>query len=145
MSNPSELRLEILRLTREYSRQVHGAFRPAADPARTPWQEGSTIPYAGRVFAEDEVEAAVSATLDFWLTLGSEGAAMETELAAFLGVRHSLLVNSGSSANLVAISALTSAKLPADQRQRPLRPARSGLQPGQNEGRDDGARPGQPL
>ena len=62
------------------------------------------------MFAEDEVEAAVSSTLDFWLTLGTEGAAMEKELAAFLGVRHSL-VNSGSSANLWP-SALTSAKLP---------------------------------
>jgi len=119
MSDPQALKQEILRLTREYSRQVHGAFRPAADPERKPWQEGTTIPYAGRVFAEDEVEAAVSSTLDFWLTLGSEGAAMEKELAAFLGVRHSLLVNSGSSANLVAISALTSAKLPEARRIRP--------------------------
>jgi CDP-6-deoxy-D-xylo-4-hexulose-3-dehydrase len=98
---------------------VHGAFRPAADPERTPWPEGSPIPYAGRVFSEDEVEAAVSTTLDFWLTLGVEGAAMEKELAAFLGVRHSLLVNSGSSANLVAISALTSAKLPEVRRIKP--------------------------
>jgi CDP-6-deoxy-D-xylo-4-hexulose-3-dehydrase len=105
--------------TRQFSRLRHGPFRPAADPARTPWQEGSTIPYAGRVFGEEEVEAAVSATLDFWLTLGSEGAAMERELAAFLGVRHSLLVNSGSSANLVAISALTSPKLPEAKRIRP--------------------------
>jgi CDP-6-deoxy-D-xylo-4-hexulose-3-dehydrase len=105
--------------SRQFSRLRHGAFRPAADPARTPWQEGSTIPYAGRVFGEEEVEAAVSATLDFWLTLGSEGAAMEKELAAFLGVRHSLLVNSGSSANLVAISALTSAKLPDSRRIKP--------------------------
>ena len=95
------------------------ALRPAADPARTPWQEGTPIPYAGRVFTEDEVEAAVSATLDFWLTLGSEGAAMESELAAFMGVRDSLLVNSGSSANLVAISALTSAKLPEARRLKP--------------------------
>jgi len=118
-AEPKALKDEILRLTREYSRQVHGAFRPASDPKRSPWQEGSPIPYAGRVFAEDEVEAAVSATLDFWLTLGSEGAAMERELAAFLGVRHSLLVNSGSSANLVAISALTSSKLPEDRRLRP--------------------------
>ena len=116
MSDPQVLKQEILRLTREYSRQVHGSFRPATDPERKPWQAGTTIPYAGRVFAEDEVEAAVSSTLDFWLTLGSEGAAMEKELAAFLGVRHSLLVNSGSSANLVAISALTSAKLPEDRR-----------------------------
>ena len=119
MTDPQALKQEILRLTREYSRQVHASFRPAADPDRQPWQEGTTIPYAGRVFAEDEVEAAVSSTLDFWLTLGSEGAAMETELAAFMGVRHSLLVNSGSSANLVAISALTSAKLPEGRRIKP--------------------------
>ena len=112
MSNTQALKQQILRLTREYSRQAHSAFRPALDPDRQPWQSGNTIPYAGRVFTEDEVEAAVSATLDFWLTLGSEGAAMEKELSAFLGVRHSLLVNSGSSANLVAMAALTSAKLP---------------------------------
>jgi len=119
MPSPAELREEILRLTREYSRQVHASFRPAADPARQPWQEGTTIPYAGRVFTEDEVEAAVSSTLDFWLTLGSEGEAFQKELAAFLGVRHSLLVNSGSSANLIAISALTSSKLPEARRIKP--------------------------
>ena len=119
MSDPTVLRQRILALTREYSRLVHASFRPAADPDRSPWTEGAPIPYGGRVFTEEEVEAAVSATLDFWLTLGSEGAAMERELAAFLGVRHSLLVNSGSSANLVAISALTSSKLPAARRLRP--------------------------
>jgi CDP-6-deoxy-D-xylo-4-hexulose-3-dehydrase len=119
MSDPSALRQEILRLTREYSRQVHAPFRPAADADRQPWQPGTTIPYAGRVFTEDEVEAAVGATLDFWLTLGKEGEAFQHELAAFLGVRHSLLVNSGSSANLVAISALTSPKLPEARRLKP--------------------------
>ena len=119
MSNPKALKQEILRLTREYSRQVHAGFRPAADPDRAPWQEGTTIPYAGRVFTEDEVEAAVSSTLDFWLTLGKEGDAFQQELAAFLGVRHSLLVNSGSSANLIAISALTSPKLPEAKRIKP--------------------------
>ena len=119
MSDPQALKQEILRLTREYSRQVHGSFRPAADPERQPWQPGTTIPYAGRVFTEDEVEAAVGSTLDFWLTLGTEGEAFQKELAAFLGVRHSLLVNSGSSANLVAISALTSAKLPDARRIKP--------------------------
>jgi CDP-6-deoxy-D-xylo-4-hexulose-3-dehydrase len=119
MPTPAELREEILRLTREYSRQVHAPFRPAADPDRSPWQEGTTIPYAGRVFTEAEVEAAVASTLDFWLTLGVEGEAFQNELAAFLGVRHSLLVNSGSSANLVAISALTSPKLPAERRIKP--------------------------
>ncbi len=119
LTSSAELKQQILDLTRQYSRQVHGAFRPAADPDRSPWPEGSPIPYAGRVFTEQEVEAAVSATLDFWLTLGPEGAAMERELAAFLGVRHSLLVNSGSSANLVAISALTSPKLADERRIKP--------------------------
>lgn len=119
MSDLSALKQEILRLTREYSRQAHGAFRPATDPDRKPWEPGTPIPYAGRVFTEDEVEAAVSSTLDFWLTLGSEGEAFQRELAAFLGVRHSLLVNSGSSANLVAISALTSHKLPDEKRIKP--------------------------
>ena len=119
MSDLSVLKQEILRLTREYSRQAHAAFRPASDPERKPWEPGTPIPYAGRVFTEDEVEAAVSSTLDFWLTLGSEGEAFQRELAAFLGVRHSLLVNSGSSANLVAISALTSHKLPDEKRIKP--------------------------
>jgi CDP-4-dehydro-6-deoxyglucose reductase, E1 len=119
MTDPAILRQEILRLTREYSRQVHAGFRPAADPDRKPWQEGTTIPYAGRVFTEDEVEVAVASTLDFWLTLGKEGEAFQQELAAFLGVRHSLLVNSGSSANLIAISALTSPKLPDARRLKP--------------------------
>ena len=119
MNDPQALKREILRLTREYSRQVHAGFRPAADPERSPWQEGTTIPYAGRVFTEDEVEAAVASTLDFWLTLGQEGDAFQKELADFLGVRHSLLVNSGSSANLIAISALTSPKLPEARRIKP--------------------------
>lgn len=116
MSEPDKLKAEILRLTREYSRLTHAANRPGNDPCRKPYTEGETIPYAGRVFTEDEVEAAVSSTLDFWLTLGPEGAAMEKELADFMGVKHCLLVNSGSSANLVAFSALTSHKLPDHKR-----------------------------
>lgn len=115
----NELKAEILRLTREYSRLTHVGNRPGDDPARPPFQGGQTIPYAGRVFDEDEVEAAVSATLDFWLTLGPEGEAMEKELAEFMGVKHCLLVNSGSSANLIAFSALTTHKLPAHKRIRP--------------------------
>jgi CDP-6-deoxy-D-xylo-4-hexulose-3-dehydrase len=119
MSNPALLKAEILRLTREYSRLTHQANRPGAERT-TPFVPGvSSVPYAGRVFTEDEVEAAVGATLDFWLTLGPEGEAFEKELAAFLGVRHSLLVNSGSSANLIAISALTTHKLPSHKRIRP--------------------------
>ena len=60
--------------------------------------------------------AAVDSTLDFWLTLGKHGEKFEKQLATFLGVRRSLVVNSGSSANLVALSALTSHKVPADRR-----------------------------
>jgi len=119
MSDTEALKNQILRLSREYSRKVHKAFRPAADTQRQPWEPGTTIPYAGRVFSEEEVAAAVSATLDFWLTLGHEGEEFQKELAAFLGVSHSLLVNSGSSANLIAISALTSPKLPDARRIRP--------------------------
>jgi CDP-4-dehydro-6-deoxyglucose reductase, E1 len=111
-----KLKREILRLTREYSEHMHRAQRPGDSPSRAKWQNGETIPYAGRVFDADEVEAAVSATLDFWLTLGPEGEAFEKELASFLGVKYSLLVNSGSSANLIAISALTTHKLPAHKR-----------------------------
>lgn len=111
-----DLKKKILSMTREYSREMHRANRPGNDPLRKEWIPGDTIPYAGRVFTEDEVEAAVSSTLDFWLTLGAEGSAFETELASFLGVKNSLLVNSGSSANLIAISALTSSKLPDNKR-----------------------------
>ena len=115
-----ELKKEILRLTREFSRLTHAANRPGDDPLRASFVAGvESVPYAGRVFTEDEVEAAVSATLDFWLTLGPEGEAFEKELAQLLGVKHSLLVNSGSSANLVALSALTTHKLPEHKRIRP--------------------------
>jgi CDP-6-deoxy-D-xylo-4-hexulose-3-dehydrase len=113
---PAELKAEILRLTREFSALAHGANRAGADNA-APFVAGqTTVPYAARVFNADEVAAAVGATLDFWLTLGPEGAAFEAELAALLGVKHSLLVNSGSSANLVAFSALTTHKLPPAKR-----------------------------
>ena len=111
MESITELKKEILALTRNYSRKAHKAFRPDGDPLRLEWERGMPIPYAGRVFTEQEVEAAVSSTLDFWLTLGVEGSSLESELSEFLGVKKCLLVNSGSSANLVAISALTSYKL----------------------------------
>lgn len=121
MKTAAEVKAEILRLTRLYSAQSHGANRPGYEGAspHPPFVPGETvIPYAGRVFTENEVEAAVSATLDFWLTLGKEGEAFEEELAQFLGVKRSILVNSGSSANLVALSALTSHKL-GERRIRP--------------------------
>src|SRR5688572_8990272 len=98
----TELKAEILRLTREYSSLVHASHRPGIENAVSFDPGVTTVPYAARVFTEDEVEAAVDATLNFWLTLGPEGVAFENELSAFLGVKHSLLVNSGSSANLIA-------------------------------------------
>lgn len=106
-----ELKSQILQLTREYSQRRH--HNSGVGATKKNFLEGvSQIDYAARVFDEEEVAAAVNATLDFWLTLGPEGAAMERELASYLGVRKSLLVNSGSSANLVAISTLTSPLVP---------------------------------
>src|SRR5437763_3980100 len=121
MKTAAELKAEILDLTRADSALTHGANRPGYEEkkAARPFVPGETlVACAGRVFTEDEVEAAVSATLDFWLTLGEEGESFEEELAQFLGVKRSILVNSGSSANLVAFSALTSHKL-GDRRIRP--------------------------
>lgn len=116
-ANPEELRREILRLTREYAAAVHGANRPGTDPRRPAFKAGTdAIPYAGRVFDEEEVEAAVASSLDFWLTLGREGDGFEKELASYLGVHASLLVNSGSSANLLAVATLFSHRLPAERR-----------------------------
>jgi len=97
---PDDLREQILNLVRQYCQKHH-----AAQPF-VPGQ--SRVPYAGRVFDQRELVAAVDTTLDFWLTLGPQGAAFEQELAEYVGTRHALLVNSGSSANLVAFASLTS-------------------------------------
>lgn len=113
--SPEKLKAEILRLTREYAALAHRANLPGEGklkhrkPAFVPGK--TVVPYAGRVFSEDEVEAAVGSALDFWLTLGSEGVAFEEEFAQFLGVKKTVVANSGSSANLLAVSALTSPKL----------------------------------
>ncbi len=117
----SDLKKQILDLTREYSRLAHRQNLPGWDEQVPEFVPGeSNIPYAGRVFNNDEVASAVSSTLDFWLTLGAEGEAFERELANFLTVRNSIVVNSGSSANLLAISALTSHKLPKEKRLLPV-------------------------
>jgi CDP-6-deoxy-D-xylo-4-hexulose-3-dehydrase len=104
-----ELHDKILDLVRDYYHARH------ADRPFTPGV--SKVPYAGRVFDEREMVAAVDSVLDFWLTLGEQGAAFERELAAYVGAKHALLVNSGSSANLVAFATLTSPQL-----ERPLKP-----------------------
>jgi CDP-6-deoxy-D-xylo-4-hexulose-3-dehydrase len=109
----------ILRDTRSFSSLAHRANRPADDPLRAPFVPGkTTVRYAGRVFDTNEVEAAISSTLDFWLTAGRYADEFEAGVAEFLGVENVLLVNSGSSANLVAFSTLTSPKL-KDRRVKP--------------------------
>ncbi len=70
------------------------------------------------MFGEEEVVELVRSSLDFWLTAGPEAAAFERKLRAVTGHRHALLVNSGSSANLLALTALTSPRL-RDRRLRP--------------------------
>ncbi len=72
---------------------------------------GDRISYAVRVFDDKEVSNLVDASLDFWLTTGRYADKFEKEFAAFLGVRHCSLTNSGSSANLLAFMSLTSSKL----------------------------------
>ncbi len=103
------LKREILEKVREYHVAAH---RPAPF---TPFS--SRIPYAGRVYGDSELINLVDASLDFWLTLGPWGDRFEQMLRQRLGVRDVALVNSGSSANLTAITALTSPQLEA-----PLRP-----------------------
>ena len=77
-----------------------------------PFLKGKTrVNYAGRVFDEKEISNAVDASLDFWLTEGRFAERFSEKIADFLGVENVLLTNSGSSANLLAFSALTSEKL----------------------------------
>lgn len=72
---------------------------------------GDRIPYAGRVFDEQEIAALIDSSLDFWLTTGRYSLKFESAFATFMGVKSCSLTNSGSSANLLAFMALTSAKL----------------------------------
>ena len=97
--NQKELHDKILALVRDYADAYH---KPA------PWKPGDRIPYAGRVYDNEEIEALVDSALEFWLTAGRYAEEFEKGLAAFLGVRHALAVNSGSAANLLAFMALTS-------------------------------------
>ncbi len=71
----------------------------------------SDIPVTGKVFGKNELISAVSASLDFWLTAGPYTEKFESEFAKKVGMRHSFMVNSGSSANLLALTSLTSPKL----------------------------------
>ena len=100
---PKELRKEILEKTAEYYRLVHKTKQEADFiPGK------SRVNYAGRVFDEREMQNLVDASLEFWLTYGHWSRDFEKGLAAYLGVRFALLVNSGSSAYLLAFMTLTS-------------------------------------
>lgn len=108
----AKIRAEIERLVGElWNERRAGAASDAFVPGE------SLVHYAGRVYDDREIKALVRSALDFWLTAGPEAAAFERELAAVAGTKYALLVNSGSSANLCAVSALGSHKL-----ERPLRP-----------------------
>ncbi len=76
-----------------------------------PFTAGDRIAYAGRVYDDNEMCALTDAMLDFWLTTGRFSEQFEKEFAAWLGVKYAHLVNSGSSANLIAFSALTAPEL----------------------------------
>ncbi len=97
------MRERILALVAEYHAEAFVA--PQFIPGETP------IPVAGRVFDSAEMQSLVDSALDFWLTTGRFAAQFEEQFARFMGMRSAVLVNSGSSANLVALAALTSAKL----------------------------------
>ncbi len=99
------LHQQILDQVREYYHARHATSAESFVPGE------SKVPYAGRVFDEHEMVAAFDSLLNFWLTLGDEGDAFERELARYVGAKHALVVNSGSSANLVAFATLTSPQL----------------------------------
>jgi len=100
---PEELRSEILGLVERY--------HAVAFPER-PFQPGvSPVPVSGKVFDADDMQSLVDSSLDFWLTTGRFAEQFEEQFAARMGVRHALLCNSGSSANLLAMTALTSPRL----------------------------------
>ncbi|MCB0005825.1 MAG: lipopolysaccharide biosynthesis protein RfbH [Anaerolineales bacterium] len=109
MSEAEKLRQSILEQVEAYYQLVH---------AGKPFVAGeSRVHYAGRVFDETELQNMVSSVLDFWLTAGPYAQQFENALGRFLGVREIVPVNSGSSANLVAVTTLCSSQL-----DNPLRP-----------------------
>lgn len=95
-----EMRRQILDLVADYCDKYHNQ--------REPFEEGQRIPYASRVYDSDEMVNLVDSALEFWLTSGRYTEEFERELAEYLGVKFCSLVNSGSSANLLAFMALTS-------------------------------------
>jgi CDP-6-deoxy-D-xylo-4-hexulose-3-dehydrase len=103
LGRSDEIRAAIRQLTTEYYNEVFAA---------RPFVPGeSSVPVSGRVFDDNDIFAIVDSGLDFWLTAGRFADLFEFKFAKFVGVRDARLVNSGSSANLVAVSVLTSPTL----------------------------------
>jgi CDP-6-deoxy-D-xylo-4-hexulose-3-dehydrase len=103
MSKSEALRQQILALVQEYYEAEH---------SQQPFTPGETeVPVSGRVFDAAEMVNLVDSSLEFWLTTGRYADQFEREFARWMGVRHAILCNSGSSANLLALSVLTSPKL----------------------------------
>ncbi|MCB9009055.1 MAG: lipopolysaccharide biosynthesis protein RfbH [Ardenticatenaceae bacterium] len=103
MSKSEALRQQILALVQEYFEAEHS--QQLFSPGET------EVPVSGRVFDAAEMVNLVDSSLEFWLTTGRYAEQFEREFARWMGVRHAVLCNSGSSANLLALSALTSPKL----------------------------------
>ena len=97
--NEQEARAKILEQVKEYAEKYH---------AVKPYEEGDRIPYARRVYGQEEMVNLVDSALEFWLTAGRYTDEFEKKFAEYLGVKFCSLVNSGSSANLGAFMALTS-------------------------------------
>ena len=95
----AQAREEILNLVAEYCDRFH---------QKKPYEEGDRIPYASRVYDHHEMVNLVDSSLEFWLTSGRYTVEFEKKLAEYLHVRYAALVNSGSSANLIAFMTLTS-------------------------------------
>ncbi len=98
-----QLKQQILELTAQYHAE--------AFPQREFVPGVSAVPVSGKVIRADDMKAVVESALDGWFTTGRWAKDFEKKLARFFGLRSASLVNSGSSANLVALSALTSPKL----------------------------------
>lgn len=96
-------------------RQRVESFHAARWPAKEFTPGVTAVPVSGKVFDAEDVQHAVDAALDFWLTAGRFAEEFERDFAVQMGQRFCLLVNSGSSANLLAVAALTSPKLGADR------------------------------
>ncbi len=107
MSNEAEtLRSEILRLVARYAEVAHGP--KVFDP------QNGAVPVSGKVYGSSEMVNLVDSALEFWLTTGRFNDEFEAKLASALESRYVLTVNSGSSANLLAVTALTSHMLGSD-------------------------------